>query len=173
VLTRTEPAIHNPNVDGLNMISSTLWRSRVPGVHTPTWAIPSFVASIAFLALLGWGQHTASSAAAFSGTPAGSSQFCAPADSSVPPFVLPAAFFAGCAPHSQSASLQPEAMTPTAHLTPPARSAETHTASSAPEPHLAGSGVSVIWLVPLGVGIVVLGALFVVMMYRHRHDDID
>lgn len=35
------------------------------------------------------------------------------------------------------------------------------------------TGLDVAWLVPLGAGLVILGALFVVIMRRHRHDDLD
>jgi hypothetical protein len=155
------------------MNSPTLWRSRAPGVHPPLRATPYFVASIALLTLLGWGQHAASPPATLSGASAATAQSCAFEATSNPPVVLPAEFSARCATLSQSASLQPEAMTPAAPLDRSHDRAEAQAASHAPDPHLAGSGVSVIWLVPLGVGIIVLGVFFAVTMYRHRHDDID
>ncbi|GAA3874944.1 hypothetical protein GCM10022381_17050 [Leifsonia kafniensis] len=136
-------------------------------------ATPGFVASIALLTLLGWGQHTAPSASALPGASAATSQVCVFEATSKSPFVLPADVPAGCASLNQSASLQPEAMTPTALLALSSRQTATQAASHAPDPHLAGSGVSVIWLVPLGLGIIVLGVFFAVTMYLHRHDDID
>ncbi len=66
-------------------------------------------------------------------------------------------------------------MTPTALLAPPIWRTAPSAEGNPPQPdhERAGSGVSVIWLVPLGFGIIVLGVLFVVTMYRHRHDDRD
>jgi hypothetical protein len=174
LLTRTEPAIHNPNVDGLNMISSTLRRSRA-GVFALVGATPGFVASMALLALLGLGQQSAAVALTHSPVSVGISSSCVLGTTSKPTLVLPATFNAECTTLSQSASLQPEAMTSTAQL--PSQSGQTGIDAEGqtpdPERDLAGSGVSALWLLPLGLGIIVLGVFIVVVMYRHRHDDMD
>lgn len=175
MLTRTEPAIHNPNVDGLIMFPPTLSRPRA-GAHAPVRIAPGSVASMALLALLGLGQLLAPStpaAAEFGATTAPAAHACAFEATVKPALAFPAAWSAGCASPSQSASSQPEAMTPAALLTVPPRSTESTTENHVPppDPALAGSGVSAIWLLPLGLGILVLGVLFMVTMYRHRNDD--
>lgn len=38
---------------------------------------------------------------------------------------------------------------------------------------VARTGFDVAWLVPLGAGLIILGGLFLVLMQRHRHDDLD
>ena len=175
MLTRTEPAIHNPNVDGFIMISPTLRRSRVTGASAPVRVAPGLLASMVFLTLFGWGQHIAPSASASPGTVATATHSGAAETTSKPLFAVLAALSAGSASFSQSASSQPEAMTPTALLAPPIWRTAPSAEGNPPQPdhERAGSGVSVIWLVPLGFGIIVLGVLFVVTMYRHRHDDRD
>lgn len=69
------------------------------------------------------------------------------------------------APLKQPASPQPEAVTPANSGHPGA--------SIVRSERLAGTGIDAVWLLPLGVGLAALGALFVVLMRRHRDDDID
>lgn len=141
------PAIHNPNVDGLTLISLTLRRFRVK-VPPPSLAQNAFIAFVALLALLSLGQPY-------------SAQALGPAD-------VPRG-----ATHSSLHLPLFESLTVTEPIDTPRSVGAVSTESSKPIPEIPGSDVQPIWLLPLGIGAVALGVVFLLVLRRQNRDDND
>ncbi|GAB3119923.1 hypothetical protein GCM10027056_05240 [Glaciibacter psychrotolerans] len=165
MLTRTEPAIHNPNVDGLTLISLTPRRSRVK-VPRPSRVQYAAIAFVALLALLGLGQFSSAQAVSSSDVPRGPAH-----SSSVLWLHAPRATGPGVTSGGVPSGVPSSVDTSSRDAVSLARTVSAE--SSEPMPDIPGSDVQPIWLLPLGIGAVTLGVVFLVALRRQNRDDRD